>query len=104
MDMTADIGAGGSARPLASDGVQWTAWAMSTNARRLRSNRILVRGAGPAVESRHMESSGSAWTTRRLCLTPIYSAQEVPACLSEQNSSMLEYSPTAAFTALQPGD
>ena len=32
------------------------------------------------------------------CLTPIYcSAQEVPACLSEQNGSMLEYSPTSAF-------
>ena len=102
MDMTKDLGAGGSACPyrwrpmeFAVDGVtyvneratatQQTGFWFVAQARTdvPRDMGILWFGVDDAATS---------------CLTPIYcSTTEVPACFSESNGSMLDYSPTSAF-------
>ena len=102
MDMTADIGAGGHNCPyrwrpmeFEVDGVKYV------NERATATQQTgfwFVAQARPGVT----DDMGILWfgvdDAATSCLTPIYcSAQEVPACLSEQNGSMLEYSPTSAF-------
>lgn len=102
MDMTKDLGAGGSACPyrwrpmeFEVDGVtyvneratatQQTGFWFVAQARTdvPRDMGILWFGVDDAATS---------------CLTPIYcSTTEVPACFSESNGSMLDYSPTSAF-------
>ena len=102
MDMTADIGAGGSACPyrwrpmeFEVDGVSYV---------NERATATQQTGFWFVAQARPWNPAdmGILWfgvdDAATSCLTPIYcSAQEVPACLSEQNGSMLEYSPTAAF-------
>lgn len=102
MDMTQDLGAGGHNcpyrwRPMTFkvDGVEYV------NERATATQQTgfwFVAQARPDV-ARDM---GILWfgvdDAATSCLTPIYcSAQQVPECFSEQNGSMLEYSPTAAF-------
>ena len=102
MDMTADIGAGGSACPyrwrpmeFEVDGVSYV---------NERATATQQTGFWFVAQARPWNPAdmGILWfgvdDAATSCLTPIYcSAQEVPACLSEQNGSMLEYSPTSAF-------
>lgn len=102
MDMTTDIGAGGSACPyrwrpmnFEVDGVKYV------NERATATQQTgfwFVAQARPDVA----DDMGILWfgldDAATSCLTPIYcSSQEVPACLSEENGSMLDYSPTSAF-------
>lgn len=102
MDMTTDLGAGGSKcpyrwRPMTFevDGVEYT------NERATATQQTgfwFVGQARPDV-ARDM---GILWfgvdDAATSCLTPIYcSATAVPECFSETNGSMLEYSPTSAF-------
>ena len=109
MDMTTDLGAGGHNCPyrwrpmeFEVDGVKYV------NERATATQQTgfwFVAQARPDV-TRDM---GILWfgvdDAATSCLTPIFcSAQEVPGCFREDNGSMLEYSPTSAFLALQPHD
>ncbi|MEG0807101.1 MAG: C69 family dipeptidase [Alistipes sp.] len=102
MDMTTDLGAGGSAcpyrwRPMTFevDGVNYT------NERATATQQTgfwFVAQARPDVSP----DMGILWfgvdDAATSCLTPIYcSTQRVPECLSDKNGSMLKYSPTSAF-------
>ncbi|WP_418983709.1 C69 family dipeptidase [Alistipes sp.] len=102
MDMTTDIGAGGSACPyrwrpmeFEVDGVTYI------NERATATQQTgfwFVAQARPQLP----DDMGILWfgvdDAATSCLTPIYcSTTEVPACFSEANGSMLEYSPTSAF-------
>lgn len=102
MDMTTDIGAGGSACPyrwrpmyFEVDGVEYC------NERATATQQTgfwFVAQARPDVK----DDMGILWfgvdDAATSCLTPIYCCtQEVPACLREGNGSMLDYSPTSAF-------
>ena len=102
MDMTADIGAGGSKcpyrwRPMGFevDGVEYI------NERATATQQTgfwFVAQARPQLP----DDMGILWfgvdDAATSCLTPIYcSATEVPECLNENNGSMLKYSPTSAF-------
>ena len=102
MDMTTDIGAGGSACPyrwrpmyFEVDGVEYC------NERATATQQTgfwFVAQARPDVP----DNMGILWfgvdDAATSCLTPIYCCtQGVPECLSEGNGSMLEYSPTSAF-------
>ena len=102
MDMTADIGAGGSKcpyrwRPMGFevDGVEYV------NERATATQQTgfwFVAQARPQLPA----DMGILWfgvdDAATSCLTPIYcSATAVPECLNENNGSMLKYSPTSAF-------
>ena len=102
MDMTADLGAGGHGCPyrwrpmyFEVDGVEYC------NERATATQQTgfwFVAQARPDVP----RDMGILWfgvdDAATSCLTPIYcSATEVPACFSETNGSMLDYSPTSAF-------
>lgn len=102
MDMTTDIGAGGSACPyrwrpmeFEVDGVTYI------NERATATQQTgfwFVAQARPQLP----DDMGILWfgvdDAATSCLTPIYcSTTKVPACFSEANGSMLEYSPTSAF-------
>ncbi|MEG1644657.1 MAG: C69 family dipeptidase [Alistipes sp.] len=102
MDMTTDLGAGGSAcpyrwRPMSFevDGVEYG------NERATATQQTgfwFVAQARPALPA----DMGILWfgvdDAATSCLTPIYcSITEVPECFREGNGSMLKYSPTAAF-------
>ena len=102
MDMTADIGAGGHNCPY-----RWRPMTFEVDGEEYLNERATATqqtgfwfvgqaraDAGPDMGILWFGVDDAATS----CLTPIYcSAQEVPACLSEQNGSMLEHSPTAAF-------
>ncbi len=102
MDMTTDLGAGGSAcpyrwRPMTFkvDDVEYT----NERATATQQTGFWFVAQARANVSRDM---GILWfgvdDAATSCLTPIYcSAQQVPECFSEQNGSMLSYSPTSAF-------
>ncbi len=102
MDMTTDLGAGGSAcpyrwRPMTfeADGVEYT----NERATATQQTGFWFVGQARANVSPDM---GILWfgvdDAATSCLTPIYcSTQQVPECFSEQNGSMLSYSPTSAF-------
>ena len=102
MDMTTDIGAGGSRcpyrwRPMGFevDGVEYC------NERATATQQTgfwFVAQARPSLPA----DMGILWfgvdDAATSCLTPIYcSATAVPECLDENNGSMLKYSPTSAF-------
>ncbi len=102
MDMTKDLGAGGSATPyrwrpmnFEVDGVEYC------NERATATQQTgfwFVAQARPWLP----ESMGILWfgvdDAATSCLTPIYcSVTAVPECLSEANGSMLRYSPTSSF-------
>ena len=102
MDMTTDIGAGGSHcpyrwRPMGFevDGVEYI------NERATATQQTgfwFVAQARPQLPA----DMGILWfgvdDAATSCLTPIYcSATAVPECLDENNGSMLKYSPTSAF-------
>ena len=102
MDMTADIGAGGSACPyrwrpmeFEVDGVSYV---------NERATATQQTGFWFVAQARPWNPAdmGILWfgvdDAATSCLTPIFcSAQEVPGCFREDNGSMLEYSPTSAF-------
>lgn len=102
MDMTTDIGAGGSAcpyrwRPMTFkvDGTEYT------NERATATQQTGFWFVGQARGNTRTDM-GILWfgvdDAATSCLTPIYCCTtEVPECFSEQNGSMLEYSPTSAF-------
>ncbi len=102
MDMTKDLGAGGHNcpyrwRPMSYevDGVEYL------NERATATQQTGFWFVGQARADRPADM-GILWfgvdDAATSCLTPIFcSAQEVPECLSEENGSMLEYSPTSAF-------
>ena len=102
MDMTTDIGAGGSHSPyrwrpmgFEVDGVEYI------NERATATQQTgfwFVAQARPQLPA----DMGILWfgvdDAATSCLTPIYcSATAVPECLDENNGSMLKYSPTSAF-------
>ena len=102
MDMTVDIGAGGSHCPyrwrpmyFKVDGVEYC------NERATATQQTgfwFVAQARPQLPA----DMGLLWfgvdDAATSCLTPIYcSATEVPECLAEGNGSMLKYSSTSAF-------
>ncbi|MDE6778539.1 MAG: C69 family dipeptidase [Alistipes sp.] len=102
MDMTTDLGAGGHACPY-----RWRPMSFEVDGTKYLNERAtatqqtgfwFVAQARPQLP----DDMGILWfgvdDAATSCLTPIYcSATEVPVCLSEQNGSMLEYSPTSAF-------
>ena len=102
MDMTQDIGAGGHACPY-----RWRPMEFEVDGRTYLNERAtatqqtgfwFVAQARPDVP----RDMGILWfgmdDAATSCLTPVYcSAQAVPECFSEENGSMLEYSPTSAF-------
>ncbi len=102
MDMTRDLGAGGHNCPY-----RWRPMEFEVDGQAYLNERAtatqqtgfwFVAQARPDV-SRDM---GILWfgvdDAATSCLTPIYCCtQEVPECFSEQNGSMLDYSPTSAF-------
>ena len=102
MDMRQDLGAGGHGcpyrwRPMTFevDGVEYT------NERATATQQTgfwFVAQARPSLP----DDMGILWfgvdDAATSCLSPIYcSATEVPECLSENNGSMLRYSPTSSF-------
>ncbi len=102
MDMTTDAGAGGSHCPyrwrpmyFEVDGVEYC------NERATATQQTgfwFVGQARPNVS----KDQGIIWfgvdDAATSCLTPIFcSAQQVPECFSEENGSMLDYTPTSAF-------
>ncbi len=102
MDMTQDVGAGGSHCPyrwrpmyFEVDGVEYC------NERATATQQTgfwFVAQARPHVS----DDMGIIWfgvdDAATSCLTPIFcSSQQVPECFSESNGSMLDYSPTSAF-------
>ncbi len=102
MDLTKDLGAGGHNcpyrwRPMTFevDGVEYT------NERATATQQTgfwFVAQARPQLP----DDMGILWfgvdDAATSCLTPIYcSTTEVPECFSEDNGSMLDYSPTSAF-------
>lgn len=102
MDMTTDIGAGGHNCPY-----RWRPMEFEVDGKTYLNERAtatqqtgfwFVAQARPHVP----RDMGILWfgvdDAATSCLTPIYCCtQEVPACLSEENGSMLEYSPASAF-------
>ena len=102
MDMTADIGAGGHGCPY-----RWRPMTFEVDGREYLNERAaatqqtgfwFVAQARPELP----DDMGILWfgvdDAATSCLTPIYcSATQVPECFSEENGSMLEYSPTSAF-------
>ncbi len=102
MDMTADLGAGGHGCPY-----RWRPMYFEVDGEEYCNERAtatqqtgfwFVAQARPDVP----RDMGILWfgvdDAATSCLTPIYcSATEVPACFSETNGSMLDYSPTSAF-------
>lgn len=102
MDMTKDLGAGGSACPY-----RWRPMEFEVDGQTYVNERAtatqqtgfwFVAQARPDVAN----DMGILWfgvdDAATSCLTPIYcSTTQVPECFSEQNGSMLSYSPTSAF-------
>ncbi len=102
MDMTKDLGAGGSACPY-----RWRPMEFEVDGQTYVNERAtatqqtgfwFVAQARPHVAS----DMGILWfgvdDAATSCLTPIYcSTTRVPECFSEENGSMLRYSPTSAF-------
>ncbi|WP_418991294.1 C69 family dipeptidase [Alistipes sp.] len=102
MDMTRDLGAGGHNCPYRWRPMEFEVdGATYVNERATATQQTgfwFVAQARPDVP----RDMGILWfgvdDAATSCLTPIYcSMQEVPECLSEENGSMLEYSPTSAF-------
>lgn len=102
MDLTQDIGAGGSACPY-----RWRPMTFEVDGQEYTNERAtatqqtgfwFVAQARPDLP----RDMGILWfgvdDAATSCLTPIYCcATEVPECFSERNGSLLEYSPTSAF-------
>ncbi len=100
MDMTRDIGAGGHNLPYRWRPMEWTVDGKTyLNERAVATQQTGFWFVGQA---RDKKSGGILWfgtdDAATSPLTPIYSASvEVPWCLSEENGSMVEYSPTSMF-------
>ena len=102
MDMTTDIGAGGSKcpyrwRPMGFE-VDGTEYVNERATATQQTGFWFVAQARPHLPA----DMGILWfgvdDAATSCLTPIYcSATAVPECLDENNGSMLKYSPTSAF-------
>ena len=102
MDMTTDIGAGGHHCPY-----RWRPMTFEVDGTQYLNERAtatqqtgfwFVAQARPQLPA----DMGILWfgvdDAATSCLTPVYcSATKVPECLSEDNGSMLKYSPTASF-------
>lgn len=103
MDMTADIGAGGSACPYRWRPMEWE-WEGETyvNERATATQQTGFWFVAQARDYLPDTIGGVLWfgvdDTATSALTPIYcGTTQVPWCFSEENGSMLEYSDTAAF-------
>ena len=102
MDMTQDVGAGGSSCPY-----RWRPMEFEVDGEKYINERATATqqtGFWFVAQARPYASAeqGIIWfgcdDAATSCLTPIYcSTQAVPECLREDNGSMLEYSSTAAF-------
>lgn len=103
MDMTADIGAGGSACPYRWRPMEWE-WEGETYVNE-RATATQQTGFWFVAQARSYlpdAIGGVLWfgvdDAATSALTPIYcGTTEVPPCFSEENGSLLEYSDTAAF-------
>ena len=102
MDMTTDLGAGGHNCPY-----RWRPMEFEVDGETYLNERATATQqtgfwfVGQARADRPADM-GILWfgvdDAATSCLTPIFcSAEEVPECFSEENGSMLEYSPTSAF-------
>lgn len=102
MDMTTDVGAGGSACPY-----RWRPMEFEVDGETYVNERATATqqtGFWFVAQARAdvPRDMGVLWfgvdDAATSCLTPIFCCtEEVPACFSETNGSMLEYSPTSAF-------
>ena len=102
MDMTQDIGAGGHSCPY-----RWRPMTFEVDGTEYLNERATATqqtGFWFVAQARNdaPRDMGILWfgvdDAATSCLTPIFCCtQEVPECFSEQNGSMLEYSPTSAF-------
>lgn len=102
MDMTTDIGAGGSACPY-----RWRPMEFEVDGETYVNERATATqqtGFWFVAQARAdvPRDMGVLWfgvdDAATSCLTPIFCCtEEVPECFSEANGSMLEYSPTSAF-------
>ena len=102
MDMTQDIGAGGHNCPY-----RWRPMTFEVDGTEYLNERATATqqtGFWFVAQARNdaPRDMGILWfgvdDAATSCLTPIFCCtQEVPECFSEQNGSMLEYSPTSAF-------
>lgn len=102
MDMTTDIGAGGSACPY-----RWRPMEFEVDGETYVNERATATqqtGFWFVAQARAdvPRDMGVLWfgvdDAATSCLTPIFCCtEEVPECFSETNGSMLEYSPTSAF-------
>ena len=102
MDMTTDLGAGGHACPYRWRPMSWEVDGVEyTNERAIATQQTgfwFVAQTRPQLPA----DMGLLWfgvdDAATSCLTPIYcSTTEVPASYSDQNGSMLNYTPTSAF-------
>ena len=102
MDMTKDLGAGGHNCPY-----RWRPMTFEVDGVEYLNERATATqqtGFWFVAQARNdaPRDMGILWfgvdDAATSCLTPIFCCtQEVPECFSEQNGSMLEYSPTSAF-------
>lgn len=99
MDMTTDLGAGGHACPYRWRPMYWTVDGVEyCNERATATQQTGFWLCGQARKGK----TGILWfgvdDAATSCLTPIYcTTTDVPETLSEQNGSMLRYSPTSMF-------
>lgn len=103
MDMTADIGAGGSACPYRWRPMMWE-WNGETylNERAIATQQTGFWFVGQARSSMPDAIGGILWfgvdDAATSALTPVFcGTTEVPWCLDKSNGSMLEYSDTSMF-------
>ncbi|MDR0509795.1 MAG: C69 family dipeptidase [Rikenellaceae bacterium] len=103
MDMTVDVGAGGSRSPYRWRPMVWEVDSVKyVNERATATQQTGFWFVSQARKWLPDPVGGILWfgvdDTATSCLTPIYcSVTRTPECLREGNGSMLEYSPTSAF-------
>jgi len=99
MDMTTDLGAGGHALPY-----RWRPMYFEVDGKQYCNERATATqqtGFWLVAQARKGKT-GILWfgvdDAATSCLTPVYcNTTAVPECMSEDNGTMLEYSPTSAF-------
>lgn len=99
MDMTTDLGAGGHALPY-----RWRPMYFEVDGQQYCNERATATQQTGfwLVGQARKGKTGILWfgvdDAATSCLTPVYcNTTAVPECLSEDNGTMLEYSPTSAF-------
>lgn len=103
MDMTTDLGAGGSACPYRWRPMDWEVDGVKyTNERAIATQQTGFWFVGQSRSWLPDAIGGILWfgvdDAGTSCLTPIYtSSTRVAECLSQNNGNMMNYSPTSAF-------